>query len=65
LRVSVLPIERDDTLVFATDGIARDFQTESPLGWHPQEAANHILRRHGRDNDDALVLVTRYLGMAP
>jgi negative regulator of sigma-B (phosphoserine phosphatase) len=65
LRVSVLPIERDDTLVFATDGIARDFQTESPLGWHPQEAANHMLRRHGRDNDDALILVTRYLGMAP
>jgi hypothetical protein len=65
LRVTVLPIARGDTLVFATDGINSDCCDESPLGRAPQEAADRILERYARESDDALVLVARYLGRAP
>jgi negative regulator of sigma-B (phosphoserine phosphatase) len=64
LRAAVVPIAPGDTLTFATDGIAREFHSLSPLGWHPQDAADHILRRYGKDNDDALILIARYQGTA-
>jgi phosphoserine phosphatase RsbX len=62
LRITRLSIARGDTLVFATDGISSRFHTDSPLGWHPQDAADNMLKRYGKDTDDALVLVARYLG---
>ncbi len=62
LRVSVLSIAPGDLLVFVTDGIGPGFAR----GWEPsappQDIADHILERHFRGNDDALVLVVRYLG---
>lgn len=62
LRESVLPITPGDLLVFATDGIGPGFA----CGWErnrpSQEIADHIMERHFRGTDDALVLVVRYLG---
>jgi len=64
LRASTLPLAPGDTLVFATDGIADTFTSESPIGWHPQDAADYILQKHGKVDDDALVLVARNSGGA-
>lgn len=65
LRQATLPLAAGDTLVFATDGIDSAFSMESPIGWRPQEAADHILRRYGKDTDDALVLIARVIGDVP
>jgi phosphoserine phosphatase RsbX len=62
LRAATLALDPGDTLVFATDGIASTFSSESPIGWHPQDAAEHILRIYGKQNDDALVVVARTVG---
>jgi negative regulator of sigma-B (phosphoserine phosphatase) len=62
LRITTLPIARGDMLVVATDGVRSNFCADSPLGWHPQDAADYMLKRHGRGTDDALVLVARYIG---
>ncbi|MGA2763672.1 MAG: ATP-binding SpoIIE family protein phosphatase [Spirochaetia bacterium] len=64
LQPSALTIERGDTFVIATDGVALDFMKEHNLGAPPQAIADRILERHGLDNDDALVLVVRYVGDA-
>jgi negative regulator of sigma-B (phosphoserine phosphatase) len=62
LRVSTLPIASGDVLILATDGISSGFAGVLPRGRHPQEIADEILSRWGKDSDDALVLVVRYLG---
>lgn len=63
LMTSVLPVERDDVLIMATDGVRSDFAHDnSHLGGSPQELAERILRRYQKKSDDALVLVARYLG---
>jgi serine/threonine protein phosphatase PrpC len=64
-RVSTLKVFAGDMLVFATDGIAGHFGELSPIGHHPQAAADQILRRCAKGTDDALALVARYLGGAP
>jgi serine phosphatase RsbU (regulator of sigma subunit) len=63
LRASTLALDPGDTLVFATDGIASN--GESPIGWHPQDAADHILRTYGKTTDDALVVVALTVGVRP
>jgi hypothetical protein len=62
LRAPTLSIARGDTLIFTTDGISSDFSPDSPLDGHPQGIADAILDRYGKQSDDALVLVARYLG---
>jgi len=62
LRATMLPVWPGDTLIFATDGINGRFEQESPLGRDPQDVADDILVRHGKETDDALVLVARYVG---
>jgi serine phosphatase RsbU (regulator of sigma subunit) len=61
LQAAVLPISIGDTLVFATDGIHRDFARGLARNHRPQKAAEGILARHGKTTDDALVLVVRFL----
>jgi phosphoserine phosphatase RsbX len=62
LRPSRTRVERGDTLVFATDGIAaahrRALDPAAPTGL----LADRILAEHAKGADDALVLVARYLG---
>jgi negative regulator of sigma-B (phosphoserine phosphatase) len=62
LRASITPVRAGDMLVFATDGIRSEFaQALNPLD-QPLQAAERILAEYGKDSDDALVLVARYLG---
>lgn len=65
LQAAVLPVTKGDTLVFATDGIANDFADDLSALESPQRAAEKILKRHCRGNDDALVLVARLTGAHP
>jgi hypothetical protein len=60
----IVPIRRGDMLIVATDGIRSEF-LDAPLPYQePQALADHVLTRWGRQTDDALVLVVRYLGAA-
>jgi phosphoserine phosphatase RsbX len=63
--VEVLRVAGGDTLVFATDGIERDFDRELVVSRAPQRAAETILARYAKSDDDALVLVVRYVGKEP
>jgi len=65
LQAAVLPIAQEDTLVFATDGIARDFAESVSAKENPQRAADRILKAYGSGTDDALVLVARLTGIRP
>jgi phosphoserine phosphatase RsbX len=61
LQATVLPVTNGDTLVFATDGIRNGFSEDISALEPPQKCADRILAAHCRQNDDALVVVTRYL----
>jgi hypothetical protein len=63
LQAAVLPIQKGDTLVFVTDGIRGEFVEGLSALESPQRAADKILKRHGRGDDDALVLVVRLTGI--
>jgi negative regulator of sigma-B (phosphoserine phosphatase) len=58
-------VRRDDILVFATDGIRTDFDRGLMPLRSIEDIAEGILHDHGRDDDDALVLVVRCGGMPP
>lgn len=62
LRASVTSLTRGDTLVLATDGIRPSFVEALHGGLPAQRLADSILSHHGKNTDDALVLVARYLG---
>jgi phosphoserine phosphatase RsbX len=62
LQAAVLPVLPGDILIFATDGVRGDF-AQAPLYFDaPQQVAENILSRFGKGNDDALVLVAKFLG---
>jgi phosphoserine phosphatase RsbX len=66
LAAGIVPIAPGDTLIFATDGVRSEFLDE--VRSHrdaPAMLAGRILERFGRQTDDALVLVVRYLGGEP
>ena len=65
LHASVLSLAHGDTIIMATDGIASGFEREFRTAIHPQKLADQICDRYARDNDDALVLVAKYLRGAP
>lgn len=62
LQAAVLPLSAGDTMVFLTDGIANNFDRALVRSRPPQNAADQILLRYGRENDDALILIARYRG---
>jgi len=62
LRATTVAISRGDTLILTTDGIRSGFTTEVDLESNPKETAEFILAGHAKENDDALVVVVRYLG---
>jgi phosphoserine phosphatase RsbX len=66
LNARTVPAGPGDTLVMASDGIASDFTGSlvTPDA-APQVLADLILARHRKPNDDALVLVVRFLAGAP
>jgi len=63
LQAAVLPVAKGDTLIFVTDGIRGEFVEDLSALESPQRAANNILKRHSRGNDDALALVVRLTGV--
>jgi serine/threonine protein phosphatase PrpC len=54
-------LEDGDVMVLATDGIGSGFAQAIAPGGTAQEIADRILAAHGKDSDDALVVVVRYL----
>jgi phosphoserine phosphatase RsbX len=62
LRPSTTDLSAGDTLVLTTDGIESGFRHGLSAGRPAQELADQILDAHRKHNDDALVLVARYLG---
>jgi phosphoserine phosphatase RsbX len=64
LQASVLPIAREDTLFFATDGIRSGFAETLTALENPQRAADRILENYRSGNDDALVLAVRLTGIS-
>lgn len=64
LRATVIPLQRGDMLIFATDGIRSNFSQALLLNLHetPQRIAERILAQNLKGTDDALVLVARYKG---
>lgn len=62
LHAFVVPLVRGDTLTFATDGVTSNFHDEINVCEPPQKIADRVLSGHGKDSDDALVLVARFLG---
>jgi phosphoserine phosphatase RsbX len=62
LRATNLRLHQGDLLIFATDGVREGFHNDVTLDARPQETADHILARYGKETDDALVLVGRWNG---
>ncbi len=65
LQAAVLPIQKGDTLIFATDGIRSGFTETLNSLENPQRAADRILQNCLSGSDDALVLVSRLTGIRP
>jgi hypothetical protein len=61
ISASVVPVSYGDMLIFATDGIEGGFADNLNINASTQEIARHIVERHWRKSDDALVLVARYV----
>jgi negative regulator of sigma-B (phosphoserine phosphatase) len=62
LQASILPVFAGDYLIFATDGVEVDFDHSHVRSQPPQEAAEELLAHYAKDNDDALVVIARYIG---
>lgn len=62
VRPWVIPMQRSDIVVLATDGLRSDFGDDVTPSHSPQHTATLLLERYGKKTDDALVLVARYLG---
>ena len=61
IRVTGTDLEHGDVMVLATDGIDSGFARAITAGGSAQDIADRILAAHGKDSDDALVVVVRYL----
>lgn len=62
IHSDTLSISRGDLIALASDGIHDRFDEELSVSESVQRMADSILARHRRADDDALVLVARYLG---
>jgi len=61
LHGSYVQVKKGDTLVFATDGIRSSFVTSLIGRDSPKEMATRVMADHAKGDDDALVLVVRFL----
>lgn len=62
LAPQTIHLTRGDLLIFATDGIRRDFADFLVPSGSCREIAERVLQQNAVGTDDALVLVARYLG---
>ena len=56
-----VPLALGDTVILYSDGIKDGFAESLALSNPPQEIADFVIARHVKGNDDALVLVARYV----
>jgi serine phosphatase RsbU (regulator of sigma subunit) len=61
LPAQTTTVGRGDVLIFATDGVRRDFADDLAPSGSCRAMAERILERSALGSDDALVLVARYL----
>jgi len=61
IRVTSAELLAGDVVILATDGIDSGFARAIAAGAPAQDIADRILADHGKDGDDALVVVVRYL----
>jgi negative regulator of sigma-B (phosphoserine phosphatase) len=57
-----IPMGPGDLLVLASDGIAEDYLESVDFSAPAAVLAEQIVEKHGKDSDDALVLVARHRG---
>jgi hypothetical protein len=62
LHPTTLSLNKGDTIIMATDGIENGFERDVRSTIGSQELADMICTKYSKSNDDALVLVARYLG---
>ena len=62
IGAATIDVRRGDTIILATDGIARGFGDALDVSGSPRRIAERILAEHWTVSDDGLVLVMRYLG---
>jgi negative regulator of sigma-B (phosphoserine phosphatase) len=63
LKPATLALDPGDTVMLATDGLRADaLEALCEHSAGAQEQADSLLATHGRDTDDALVLIARYQG---
>lgn len=62
LTAAVVPVRWGDILILATDGIRSEFARNVIVTDPVKTIADRILTEHTKGTDDALVLVSRYLG---
>ena len=62
LIAAVVPVRQGDILLLASDGIRSEFAGDVMVTDRTQKIADRILASYGKGTDDALVLVTRYIG---
>lgn len=59
VRTSTIPFGPGDTLLLATDGLARDFAAGIVTGAPLAQLTDRLLATHARGSDDALVVAAR------
>lgn len=64
LREASVSLDAGDMVVFATDGVRSGFADSRRANGQPQAIADRLLEKYGKETDDSLVLVARYLGDA-
>jgi negative regulator of sigma-B (phosphoserine phosphatase) len=65
LIATTIPVAAGDTLVLATDGVERGFaRAFSSGGATPADGAASLLRRFATGDDDALLVLARFVGEA-
>jgi hypothetical protein len=62
IRESTQPVKFGDVVILATSGIRPEFSGALPIEGKPRVVADSLLASFAREDDDALMLVTRYLG---
>jgi hypothetical protein len=64
LRPRTLALQPGDSLVFATDGVRNGFRSAVVPDQPAQQLAQAVLEGYRKGNDDACVVVARFLGAA-
>ena len=58
----MVPIRAGDLIVITTDGIAEDHLDHIDFAASATTIAEHILGKHAKETDDAMVLAARHRG---